>query len=90
MSCWAPFVSRDPRLIGVGFAESRPLSYPPRACDQENVKLQGQVKSKEGELQEQAGQKHLNVYIYICIHIYTKLVDHFQCFTIKFICSSCF
>ena len=49
-----------PGRLAIGFAESRPLSYPHRACDQENVKLQGQVKSKEGELQEQAGQKHLN------------------------------
>ena len=49
-----------PGRLAIGFAESRPLSYPPRACDQETVKLQGQVKSKEGELQEQAGQKHLN------------------------------
>ncbi len=35
--------------------------FPPGFADQENVKLQGQVKSKEGELQEQAGQKYFKM-----------------------------
>ena len=43
------------------------LSFP---VGQENVKLQGQVKSKDGELQEQVGQKYLKKMNTFTIHVW--------------------